>query len=155
MKKLLVFLALSFIGTSFSQKESFIISSITKKLNESRTQSNLNIFKSHDDLKNAVDFYSKKLILDDKIDIETLSKNFKINIISLNVYPVRYLNDEVWKEQFQYIINAENDDNLYTNDEYFYRYISVKKNKSGEYLVFISYGTKMAVCHRPNYSENK
>jgi hypothetical protein len=106
MKKLVFIFVLVFVSNTFSQKESFIISSITKKLNDSRTQSNLNIFKNHDDLKNAVDFYSKKLILDDKIDIETLSKNFKINIVSLNIYPVRYLSDEVWKEQFQYIIDS-------------------------------------------------
>ena len=155
MKKLAFIFVLVFVCNTFSQKESFIISSITKKLNDSRTQSNLNTFKNHNDLKNAVDFYSNKLILDNKIDIETLSKNFKINIISLNVYPVRFFNDELWKEQVQYIVDAENDDNLYTNDAYFYRYISVKKNKYGEYLVFISYGTKMAIplCGKPDYSE--
>jgi hypothetical protein len=51
MKKLAFIFVLSFVSNTFSQKESFIISSITKKLNDSRTQSNLNTFKNHNDLK--------------------------------------------------------------------------------------------------------
>jgi hypothetical protein len=155
MKKLLVVLALGFISNSFSQKELFISSSITKKLNESRSQLNLNIFKNHDDLKAGIDFYSNQLILDNNIDIESISKKFKINIVSLNVYPVRYLNEELYKEQLQYIIDSESDNNLYTNDLYFYRYITVKKTKSGDYLAIVAYGTKMEIplCNRQGYSE--
>jgi len=155
MKKLAFILALSFISNSFSQKELFISSSITKKLNESRSQLNLNTFKNHDDLKTGIDFYSNQLILDNNIDIDSISNKFKINIVNLNVYPIRYLNDEVWKEQLQYIIDAETDNNLFTNDSYFYRYITVKKNKSGDYLTIVAYGTKMAIplCNRPGYSE--
>ena len=155
MKKLAFILALSFISNSFSQKESFISSSITKKLNESRSQLNLNTFKNHNDLKIGIDFYSNQLILDNNIDIDSISNKFKINIVNLNVYPIRYLNDEVWKEQLQYIIDAETDNNLFTNDSYFYRYITVKKNKSGDYLTIVAYGTKMAIplCNRPGYSE--
>ena len=155
MKKLLVVLALGFISNSFSQKELFISSSITKELNESRSQLNLNTFKNHNDLKSSIDFYSNQLILDNNIDIESVSKKFNINIVSLNVYPVRYLNEELWKEQLQYIIDVESDNNLYINDLYFYRYITVTKAKSGEYLAIIAYGTKMEIplCNRPSYSE--
>ena len=46
MKKLAFILALGFISNSFSQKELFISSSITKELNESRSQLNKNIFKN-------------------------------------------------------------------------------------------------------------
>ena len=154
MKKLAFILALGFISNSFSQKESFISSSITKELNESRSQLNKNIFKNHDDLKIAVDFYSNLLILDisNKIDIESISKKFRINIISVEVYPVRYLGEEIWKEQLQYIIDAETEKNLRLNDSYFYRCITVKKNKFDEYITVVAYGTKMAICHRPDYS---
>ena len=156
MKKLAFILALGFISNSFSQKESFIISSITKELNESRSQLNKNIFKNHPDLKIATDFYTNQLILDisSKIDIESISKKFKINIVSVEVYPVRYFNEVVWKEQLQYIIDAETDNNLRINDSYFYRCITVKKNKFDEYLTIVAYGTKMAICHRPDYSED-
>jgi hypothetical protein len=63
------------------------------------------------------------------------------------------LNEELWKEQLQYIIDAESDNNLYINDLYFYRYITVKKAKSGEYLAIVAYGTKMEIplCNRPSY----
>ena len=88
------------------------------------------------------------------IDIEYISKKFKINIVSVEVYPVRYFNEVVWKEQFQYIIDAETDNNLSTNDSYFYRCITVKKNKFDEYITIVAYGTKMAICHRPDYSLN-
>ena len=88
------------------------------------------------------------------IDIESISKKFKINIVSVEVYPVRYFNEVVWKEQLQYIIDAETDNNLSTNDSYFYRCITVKKNKFDEYITVVAYGTKMAICHRPAYSEN-
>ena len=154
MKKLAFILALGFISNSFSQKESFISSSITKELNESRSQLNKNIFKNHDDLKIAVDFYSNLLISDNNnnIDIESISKKFKINIVSVEVYPVRYFNEVVWKEQLQYIIDAETDNNLSTNDSYFYRCITVKKNEFDEYLTIVAYGTKMAICGRPDYS---
>jgi hypothetical protein len=156
MKKLAFILALGFISNSFSQKESFISSSITKELNESRSQLNKNIFKNHDDLKIAVDFYSNLLISDNNnnIDIESISKKFKINILSLEVYPVRYLGEEIWKEQLQYIIDAETDNNLSKNDSYFYRCITVKKNEFDEYLTIVAYGTKMAICGRPDYSVN-
>jgi len=156
MKKLAFILALGFISNSFSQKESFISSSITKELNESRSQLNKNIFKNHDDLKIAVDFYSNLLISDNNnnIDIESISKKFKINILSVEVYPVRYFNEVVWKEQLQYIIDAETDNNLSTNDSYFYRCITVKKNEFDEYLTIVAYGTKMAICGRPDYSVN-
>jgi hypothetical protein len=154
MKKLAFILALGFISNSFSQKESFISSSITKELNESRSQLNKNIFKNHDDLKIAVDFYSNLLISDNNnnIDIESISKKFKINILSVEVYPVRYFNEVVWKEQLQYIIDSETDNNLSTNDSYFYRCITVKKNEFDEYLTIVAYGTKMAICGRPDYS---
>ena len=154
MKKLAFILALGFISNSFSQKELFISSSITKELNESRSQLNKNIFKNHDDLKIAVDFYSNLLISDNNnnIDIESISKKFKINIVSVEIYPVRYFNEVVWKEQLQYIIDAETDNNLRTNDSYFYRCITVKKNEFDEYLTIVAYGTKMAICHRPDYS---
>ena len=156
MKKLAFILALGFISNSFSQKESFISSSITKELNESRSQLNKNIFKNHADLKIATDFYTNQLILDisSKIDIESISKKFKINIVSVEVYPVRYFNEVVWKEQLQYIIDAETDNNLRINDSYFYRCITVKKNKFDEYITIVAYGTKMALCHRPDYSED-
>ena len=154
MKKLAFILALGFISNSFSQKESFIISSITKELNESRSQLNKNIFKNHDDLKIATDFWTSQFILGNTIDIESISKKFKINIISVEIYPVRYFNEVVWKEQLQYIIDAETDNNLSTNDSYFYRCITVKKNKFDEYLTIVAYGTKMAVCGRPDYSVN-
>ena len=156
MKKLAFILALGFISNSFSQKESFISSSITKELNESRSQLNKNIFKNHPDLKIATDFYTNQLILDisSKIDIESISKKFKINIVSVEVYPVRYFNEVVWKEQLQYIIDAETDNNLRINDSYFYRCITVKKNKFDEYITVVAYGTKMAICHRPDYSED-
>lgn len=154
MKKLAFILALGFISNSFSQKESFISSSITKELNESRSQLNKNIFKNHDDLKIAVVFYSNHLISgnNNNIDIESISKKFKINIVSVEVYPVRYFNEVVWKEQLQYIIDAETDNNLSTNDSYFYRCITVKKNEFDEYLTIVAYGTKMAICGRPDYS---
>ena len=154
MKKLVFILALGFISNSFSQKESFISSSITKELNESRSQLNKNIFKNHDDLKIATDFWTSQLILGNNIDIESISKKFKINIISVEIYPVRYLGEVVWKEQLQYIIDAETDNNLSTNDSYFYRCITVKKNEFDEYLTIVAYGTKMAVCGRPDYSVN-
>ena len=77
---------------------------------------------------------------------------FKINIVSVEVYPVRYFNEVVWKEQLQYIIDAETDNNLSTNDSYFYRCIKVKKNEFDEYLTIVAYGTKMAICGRPDYS---
>ena len=154
MKKLAFILALGFISNSFSQKESFISSSITKELNESRSQLNKNIFKNHDDLKIATDFWTSQYILGNTIDIESISKKFKINIVSVEVYPVRYFNEVVWKEQFQYIIDAETDNNLSTNDSYFYRCITVKKNKFDEYITIVAYGTKMAICHRPDYSLN-
>ena len=156
MKKLAFILALGFISNSFSQKELFISSSITKELNESRSQLNKNIFKNHDDLKIAVVFYSNHLISgnNNNIDIESISKKFKINIVSVEVYPVRYLNEVEWKEQLQYIIDAETDNNLSTNDSYFYRCITVKKNEFDEYLTIVAYGTKMAVCGRPDYSVN-
>ena len=154
MKKLAFILALGFISNSFSQKELFISSSITKELNESRSQLNKNIFKNHDDLKIAVVFYSNHLISgnNNNIDIESISKKFKINIVSVEVYPVRYFNEVVWKEQLQYIIDAETDNNLRTNDSYFYRCITVKKNEFDEYLTIVAYGTKMAICGRPDYS---
>ncbi len=154
MKKLAFILALGFISNSFSQKESFISSSITKELNESRSQLNKNIFKNHDDLKIATDFWTSQFILGNTIDIESISKKFKINIVSVEVYPVRYFNEVVWKEQLQYIIDAETDNNLSTNDSYFYRCITVKKNEFDEYLTIVAYGTKMAVCGRPDYSVN-
>ena len=156
MNKLAFIFALGFISNSFSQNESFIISSITKELNESRSQLNKNIFKNHDDLKIAVDFYSNHLISGNNynIDIESISKKFKINIVSVEVYPVRYLGEVIWKEQLQYIIDAETDKNLRLNDSYFYRCITVKKNKFDEYITVVAYGTKMAICHRPAYSEN-
>ena len=154
MKKLAFILALGFISNSFSQKESFISSSITKELNESRSQLNKNIFKNHDDLKIATDFWTSQYILGNTIDIESISKKFKINIISVEIYPVRYFNEVVWKEQLQYIIDAETDNNLSTNDSYFYRCITVKKNKFDEYLTIVAYGTKMEICGRPDYSVN-
>jgi hypothetical protein len=156
MKKLAFILALGFISNSFSQKELFISSSITKELNESRSQLNKNIFKNHDDLKIAVDFYSNLLISDNNnnIDIESISKKFKINILSVEVYPVRYFNEVVWKEQLQYIIDSETDNNLSKNDSYFYRCITVKKNEFDEYLTIVAYGTKMAICGRQDYSVN-
>ncbi len=157
MKKLAFILALGFISNSFSQKESFISSSITKELNESRSQLNKNIFKNHDDLKIATDFWTSQYILGNTgntIDLESLSTKFKINIVSVEVYPVRYFNEVVWKEQLQYIIDAETDKNLRLNDSYFYRCITVKKNKFDEYITVVAYGTKMAICHRPAYSEN-
>ena len=89
-----------------------------------------NIFKNHDDLKIAVDFYSNHLISGNNIDIESISKKFKINIVSVEIYPVRYLGEEIWKEQLQYIIDAETDNNLRKNDSFFYRCITVKKNNS-------------------------
>ena len=115
---------------------------------------NKNIFKNHPDLKIGTDFYSNQLISGNNIDIESISKKFKINIVSVEVYPVRYFNEVVWKEQLQYIIDAETDNNLSTNDSYFYRCITVKKNKFDEYLTIVAYGTKMAVCGRPDYSVN-
>ncbi len=154
MKKLAFILALGFISNSFSQKESYISSSITKELNESRSQLNKNIFKNHDDLKIATDFWTSQYILGNNIDIDSISKKFKINIISVEIYPVRYLGEVVWKEQLQYIIDAETDKNLRLNDSYFYRCITVKKNKFDEYITIVAYGTKMAICHRPAYSEN-
>ncbi|NBP75670.1 MAG: hypothetical protein EBU61_06525, partial [Crocinitomicaceae bacterium] len=57
-----------------------------------------------------------------------------------------------WKEQLQYIIDAETDNNLRTNDSYFYRCITVKKNEFDEYLTIVAYGTKMEICGRPDYS---
>jgi len=160
MKKLAFILALGFISNSFSQKESFIISSITKELNESRSQLNKNIFKNHPDLTLAIDFWTSQYILGNTIgnpigntiDLEFLSKKFRINIVSVKIYPVRYFNEVVWKEQLQYIIDAETDNNLRTNDSYFYRCITVKKNEFDEYLTIVAYGTKMAVCGRPDYS---
>ena len=157
MKKLAFILALGFISNSFSQKESFISSSITKELNESRSQLNKNIFKNHDDLKIATDFWTSQYILGNTgntIDLESLSTKFRINIVSVKIYPVRYLGEVVWKEQLQYIIDAETDENLRLNDSYFYRCITVKKNKFDEYITVVAYGTKMAICHRPAYSEN-
>ena len=162
MKKLAFILALGFISNSFSQNESFIISSITKELNESRSQLNKNIFKNHPDLTLAIDFWTSQDILGNTvgnpigntIDIEFLSKKFRINIISVKIYPVRYLGEVVWKEQLQYIIDAETDKNLRLNDSYFYRCIIVKKNELDEYITVVAYGTKMAICHRPAYSED-
>jgi hypothetical protein len=162
MKKLAFILALGFISNSFSQKESFISSSITKELNESRSQLNKNIFKNHPDLTLATDFWTSQYILGNTIgnpigntiDLEFLSKKFRINIVSVKIYPVRYLGEVVWKEQLQYIIDAETDNNLCLNDSYFYRCITVKKNKFDEYITVVTYGTKMAICHRPAYSEN-
>jgi len=155
MKKLAFILALGFISNSFSQKESFISSSITKELNESRSQLNKNIFKNHPDLTLATDFWTSQYILGNTgntIDLESLSTKFKINIVSVEIYPVRYLGEEIWKEQLQYIIDAETDNNLRINDSYFYRCITVKKNKFDEYITVVAYGTKMAICHRPAYS---
>ena len=155
MKKLAFILALGFISNSFSQKESFISSSITNELNESRSQLNKNIFKNHPDLTLATDFWTSQYILGNTgntIDLESLSTKFKINIVSVEIYPVRYLGEEIWKEQLQYIIDAETDNNLRINDSYFYRCITVKKNKFDEYITVVAYGTKMAIGHRPAYS---
>ena len=155
MKKLAFILALGFISNSFSQKESFISSSITNELNESRSQLNKNIFKNHPDLTLATDFWTSQYILGNTgntIDLESLSTKFKINIVSVEIYPVRYLGEEIWKEQLRYIIDAETDNNLRINDSYFYRCITVKKNKFDEYITVVAYGTKMAICHRPAYS---
>jgi hypothetical protein len=157
MKKLAFILALGFISNSFSQKESFISSSITNELNESRSQLNKNIFKNHPDLTLATDFWTSQYILGNTgntIDLESLSTKFKINIVSVEIYPVRYLGEEIWKEQLQYIIDAETDNNLRTNDSNFYRCITVKKNEFDEYLTIVAYGTKMAICGRPDYSVN-
>jgi len=43
----------------------------------------------------------------------------------------------------------------YENFFIIYRYITVKKNKSEDYLTIVAYGTKMAIplCNRPGYSE--
>ena len=81
-------------------------------------------------------------------------KKFRINIESVEVYTVKYLGEEIWKEQFQYIIDAETDNNLSTNDSYVYRFITAKKNKFDEYLTIVGYGTKMEICGRPDYSVN-
>ena len=59
MKKLAFILALGFISNSFSQKESFISSSITKELNESRSQLNKNIFKNHTYFEGKIKYLKK------------------------------------------------------------------------------------------------
>jgi hypothetical protein len=156
MKKLFVIAAVFISSTSFSQKESFINSNVTKKLNEFRTQSNLNIFKNHADLNSAVSYYADKLVNNDQqTDLETLSKKFKINIFKQNIYPIRYFDETILSEQIQYIVEQEIMNNsTMTSAGDFFRNITVIQNKYGEYLTIVSYATKQAICNLPDYTEN-
>ncbi len=143
-----------FLSTiSLAQKEKFIIEQITKQLNHSRIESGYSPFVNDNNLTKASDFYLENVISNDKTtDLKELSKKFGINVFKLNVYPVRYINDEIWKEQLQYIVEEEKINNSsMTSPGDFFRNIAVRKNKFNEYLVIVSYGTYLNVACWSNF----
>ena len=133
-----------FLSTiSLAQKEKFILEQVTKQLNHSRIESGYSTFVNDNNLTKASDFYLENVISNDKTtDLKEISKKFGVNVFKLNVYPVRYLNDEIWKEQLQNIVDEEKFNNSsMTSPGDFFRNIAVRKNKFNEYLVIVSYGT--------------
>lgn len=137
-----------FLSTiSLAQKEKFILEQVTKQLNHSRIESGYSPFVNDNNLIKASDYYLENVISNDKTtDLKELSKKSGINVFKLNVYPVRYFNDEVWKEQLQYIVDEEKINNSsMTSPADFFRNITVRKNKFNEYLVLVSYGTYLEV----------
>jgi hypothetical protein len=137
-----------FLSTiSLAQKEKFILEQVTKQLNHSRIESGYSPFVNDNNLSKASDFYLENVISNDKTtDLKELSRKSGINLFKLNVYPVRYLNDEIWKEQLQYIAEEEKINNSsMTSPGDFFRNITVRKNKFNEYLVIVSYGTYLDV----------
>jgi hypothetical protein len=137
-----------FLSTiSFAQKEKFIKEQVTKQLNHSRIESGYLTFVNDNNLSKASDSYLENIITNDHTsDLKELSRKSSINVFKLNVYPVRYLNDEIWKEQLQYIVDEEKINNSsMTSPGDFYRNIAVRKNKFNEYLVIVSYGTYLDV----------
>ena len=154
MKKLFVFVATFVISISFSQKENTILEKVTKELNTSRTNLSFYIFENHLDLDKAIDYYASNLINNQNINLETLSKKFKINIFKQNIYPIRYFDENILNEQVRYIVEQEivnNSTMTMTSD--FFRDITVIKNSYGEYLTIVSYGTKHAICNLPDYTD--
>lgn len=155
MKRLIIFIATFISGVSIAQQENNIINKVTKELDRSRSHLGFYNFKNHDDLDNAIDYYAFNLINDQNIDLETLSKKFKINIFKQNIYPIRYFDETILNEQVQYIVDQENVNNsTMTSAGDFFRDITVIKNSYGEYLTIVSYGTKYAICNLPDYSNN-
>ena len=155
MKKLIIFIATFISGVSIAQQENNIINKVTKELNQSRSQLGFYIFEDHKDLDLAIDYYAKNLVDNKNIDLETLSKKFKINIFKQNIYPIRYFDETILNEQIQYIVEQENVNNSTISAAGdFFRDITVIKNTYGEYLTIVSYGTKYAICNLPDYSNN-
>mgnify|MGYP000698470420 CR=1 FL=1 len=85
MKKLAFILALGFISNSFSQKESFISSSITNELNESRSQLNKNIFKNQN-IDENFSWNGNSFVVDNfgSISIDVVSDNYRKAIETIN-----------------------------------------------------------------------
>ena len=146
--RILLLFVLFFSGLTLAQKEKFILDQVSKQLTHSRAESGYVKFNSDNNLTKASDFYLENLMSNDKTtDLKELSKKFGINVFKLNVYPVRYLNDEIWKEQLQYIVDEEKFNNSsLTSPNDFYRNVAVRKNKYNEYLVVVSYGTYLDVA---------
>jgi hypothetical protein len=136
-----------------AQKEKFILDQISKQLTHSRAESGYVKFNSDNNLSKASDFYLENVMSNDKTtDLKELSKKFGINVFKLNVYPVRYINDEIWKEQLQYIVEEEKINNSsMTSPGDFFRNIAVRKNKFNVYLVVVSYGTYLNVACWSNF----
>jgi hypothetical protein len=151
--RILLFFVLFFSGLTLAQKEKFILDQVSKQLTHSRAESGYVKFNSDNNLTKASDFYLENVMSNDKTtDLKEISKKFGINVFKLNVYPVRYLNDEIWKEQLQYILNEEKFNNSsLTSPNDFYRNIAVRKNKYNEYLVVVSYGTYLNVACWSNF----
>jgi hypothetical protein len=151
--RILLFFVLFFSGLTLAQKEKFILDQVSKQLTDSRAESGYVKFNSDNNLTKASDFYLENVMSNDKTtDLKEISKKFGINVFKLNVYPVRYLNDEIWKEQLQYILNEEKFNNSsLTSPNDFYRNIAVRKNKYNEYLVVVSYGTYLNVACWSNF----
>lgn len=154
MKKLIIFIATFISGVSIAQQENNIINKVTKELDQSRSQLGFYIFEDHKDLDLAIDYYASNLINNQNIDLETLSKKFKINIFKQNIYPIRYFDENILNEQVQYIVEQEivNNSTMTTTSDFF-RDITVIKNSYGEYLTIVSYGTKHAICNLPDYTD--
>ncbi|MFM7683989.1 MAG: hypothetical protein ACKO7P_14790 [Bacteroidota bacterium] len=146
--RILLLFVLFFSRLTLAQNEKFIHEQVGKQLTKSRSESGYIKFNSDDKLNKATDFYLENIISNDKAtDLKELSKKFGINVFKLNVYPVRYLNDEIWKEQLQYIVDEEKFNNSsLTSPNDFYRNVAVRKNKYSEYLVLVCYGTYLDVA---------
>jgi hypothetical protein len=146
-KRFLTLILLFYTEVSLAQKENFIKDEVTSHLNNSRMEQGYGKFNNDNNLIKVIDFYLENLVTNDQqADLKALTKQYGINVFTLNVYPVRFLNEEIWKEQLQYIIDAEKTNNsTMTSANDFFRHIAVRKNKFNEYLVTVSYGTYLEI----------